>query len=49
MTYILEVPKCNVELHTSEHIGYMNKRFQTKQDASDYYDSFNPTMRRLNR
>jgi hypothetical protein len=48
MTYILEVPKCNVELHTSEHIGYMNKRFQTKQDASDYYDSFNPTMRRLN-
>jgi len=56
MPYILEVQKFNVMGHQdfphyngkSEHIGYMNKVFKTKTDASDYYDEFNPHMRKLN-
>lgn len=32
----------------SEHIGYTNKSLRTKQEASDYYDKFNPHMRSLN-
>jgi hypothetical protein len=31
-----------------EHIGYMNKLFRTKKEASDYYNQFNPNMRALN-
>ena len=56
MFYILEVQKFNVVGHVdypnwngrSEHIGYMNKLFKTKQDASDYYDKYHPHMRSLN-
>lgn len=56
MPYILEVQKFNINGHNaypewngkSEHIGYINKVFKTKQEASDYYDKFNPHMRSLN-
>lgn len=56
MPYILEVQKFNIHGHNSypewngksEHIGYMNKVFKTKKEASDYYDKFNPHMRLLN-
>jgi hypothetical protein len=52
MPYILEVQKFNIDGHNaypeSEHIGYINKVFKTKQEASDYYDKFNPHMRLLN-
>jgi len=56
MPYILEVQKFNINGHNvypewngkSEHIGYINKLFKTKQEASDYYDKFNPHMRSLN-
>jgi hypothetical protein len=56
MPYILEVQEFNPEGHNvypechgkSEHIGYMNKIFKTKQEASNYYDKFNPHMRPLN-
>jgi hypothetical protein len=54
--YILEVQRINIDGHIlhpewngkSEHIGYMNKLFKTKQKACDYYDSFNPHLRSLN-
>jgi len=53
--YILEVQQFDCMGHLthpkwngqSEHIGYMDKIFKTQQDASDYYDSFNPHMRSL--
>ncbi len=56
MSYILEVQCFNANGHNihpewngkSEHVGYMNKVFKTKQEASDYYDIFNPHMRTLN-
>ena len=56
MPYILEVQHFYLDgdkIHPewngkSEHIGYMNKIFNTKQKASDYYDKFNPHMRQLN-
>ena len=56
MPYVLEVQKFNVTGNhdfpqyngKSEHIGYMNKVFKTNKDASDYYDEFNPHMRKLN-
>ena len=56
MTFILEVQKINVVGHIDypkwngkcEHIGYINKVFNTKEDARDYYDKFNPHMRPLN-
>ena len=59
MPFILEVQKINhhvINPHNvyhektikSEHIGYMNKLFKTKQEACDYYDKFNPHMRSLN-
>jgi hypothetical protein len=41
MPYILEVQKFDWR-EKSEHVGYMNKIFNTKQEASDYYDKFNP-------
>lgn len=31
-----------------EHIGYINKIFNTKQQASDYYYMFNQHMRLIN-
>jgi hypothetical protein len=56
MPYILEVQKFNSDGHNthpewngkSEHMGYVNKTFKTKKEASDYYDKFNPHMRSLN-
>ena len=56
MVYILEVQRFDSHGHNIhpewngkyEHIGYMNKLFQTKKEASDYYDKFNPHMRSLN-
>ena len=54
--YILEVQYFNRKGHIihpeyngkSEHIGYMNKIFTTKQEACNYYNKFNPHMRPLN-
>ena len=56
MPYILEVQKYNINglidfpIYNGkcEHIGYMNKVFKTKQEASNYYDKHNPHMRNLN-
>ena len=56
MPYILEVQKFDPNGHIlhpewngkSEHIGYINKLFKTKQKACDYYDKYNPHMRSLN-
>ncbi len=31
-----------------EHVGYMNAKFKTKNDACSYYDRHNPHMRKLN-
>ena len=46
MPYILEVQKFNWDSR-SEHIGYINKVFETKQEAYDYYNKFNPDMPKL--
>jgi hypothetical protein len=56
MPYILEVQKFNPTDHLSHpecngksiHVGYMNIVFKTKQQASSYYDMYNPTLRPLN-
>jgi hypothetical protein len=56
MVYILEVQKFNPDSHIlnpklngkSEHIGYMNKLFETKQEACEYYNKYNSHMRSLN-
>ena len=56
MSYILEVQRFNINGHTDfpayngkcEHIGYMNKLFKSKKEAAEYYDKYNPHMRRLN-
>ena len=56
MPYILEVQQFNVTGHhdhpeyngKSEHIGYINKVFESKKEAGNYYDEFNPHMRNLN-
>lgn len=56
MPYILEVQKFNSNGHKiqtelngkSEHIGYINKIFKTKQEACDYYNKHHPHMRSLN-
>jgi hypothetical protein len=31
-----------------KHIGYMKRKFRTKEDAVSYYDRYNPHMRSLN-
>lgn len=56
MPYILEVQKFNPTGHLlqsewngkSTHVGYMNKVFKTKNQACEYYDNNNNTMRLLN-
>jgi hypothetical protein len=56
MPYILEVQKFNINGHIDfpaytgkcEHIGYMNKLFKSKKEAAEYYDKYNPHMRKLN-
>ena len=55
MPYILEVQHFFIDGHIThpewngkkEHIGYMNKLFRTKQEASDYYYIYNQHMRRI--
>jgi hypothetical protein len=56
MTYILEIQRFYYdwsskyqEVHPkSWKVGYMDKLFDSRQEASDYYDKFNPHMRSLN-
>jgi hypothetical protein len=56
MSFILEVQRFNPNGHKdhpgwngkSEHVGYMNKVFKTKEEAAEYYDNHNHHMRRLN-
>jgi hypothetical protein len=43
MPYILEVQKMEWN-YKSRHVGYMNKVFETIQDACDYYNKFNICM-----
>lgn len=53
--YILEVQQFFMDGHIThpewngkkEHIGYMNKVFNTKQEAAEYYHTHNPNMRRI--
>lgn len=55
MPYILEVQRFVSYAHIThpewngkkEHVGYMNKFFKTKQEASDYYLNYNPHMRAI--
>ena len=47
MPYILEVQKMEWNLK-SHHKGYMNIVFETKQDAANYYNKYNPHMLQLN-
>ena len=54
--YVLEVVKFDDDETKYEnegytkfiHIGYMNKRFKSKEEACEYYDSHNSHMRKLN-
>jgi hypothetical protein len=56
MTYILEVQRFYYEWSfkyqelrpKSWKVGYMNKTFNSKLEARNYYDKFNPHMRPLN-
>ena len=58
MPYVLEVQKFYSNPFTNfsnssskkftKHIGYIDKLFSTKKEASEYYDRFNPHMRSLN-
>ena len=47
MPYILEAYQYKMN-EPMQHVGYVNKVFKTKQEASNYYDKFNPHMRSLN-
>ena len=51
MPFVLEIQKLNIHqteyTRKSEHVGYMNKVFQSKQETCDYYNKFNPHMRSL--
>lgn len=54
-TWILEVQKYILESNENpewvgqfEHVGYMNMFFLTKQEACNYYDIHNPSLRSLN-
>ena len=56
MSYILEVQKFNSDGHKehpewngkSEHVGYINKLFKTKQYVCEYYNKHNSYMHLLN-
>jgi hypothetical protein len=51
MPYILEVKKfksSSLFPAKLKHVGYINKIFQSKQEAANYYDFHNPHMRNLN-
>lgn len=55
MPYILEVQQFYTDGHRThpewngkkEHIGYLNKIFKTKQEASDYYKIHNQHLRSI--
>ena len=47
MPYILEVQKMDWN-NKSQHLGYMNIVFESKQDAANYYNKFNQHMPQLN-
>jgi len=52
-SYVLEVVKNITGKMFSEgckqqHVGYMKKKFNTKLEACNYYDTHNPHMRPLN-
>jgi hypothetical protein len=47
MTFILEVQKFNSD-GKNEHVGYMDKVFNSKSEARDYYDKYNSHMLSLN-
>ena len=54
--YVLEVQKFYPDGHILhpewlgkfDHIGYIKKIFNTKKQAAEYYDLYNPNMRKLN-
>ena len=56
MPYILEVQQIFINGHNDhpewngkkEHIGYINKIFKTKHEASEYYYEHNQHMRVIN-
>jgi hypothetical protein len=47
MTFILEVQKFNSD-GKNEHVGYIDKVFNSKSEARDYYDKYNSHMLSLN-
>jgi hypothetical protein len=46
-TYVLEVVE-RLSPGKYKHVGYMQSKFTTIQDACQYYDKHNPHMRKLN-
>lgn len=46
-TYILEVVE-RLSPGKYKHVGYMKSKFISIQDACQYYDTYNPHMRKLN-
>jgi len=46
MPYVLEVQKMEWN-YKSQHIGYMNKIFETPEDACIYYNKFNQHMSQM--
>jgi hypothetical protein len=48
--YYLDFNEYYQEVHPkSKHIGYMNKIFDSKEEAIEYYDKFNPHMPSINK
>lgn len=46
MTYIIEI--IFSDSNKKIHMGYINKKFNSKFEACCYYDKYNPHMRSLN-
>jgi hypothetical protein len=44
--YVLEV--CKFDDDDNYHVGYMQAKFKSKDDACSYYNRHNPHMRELN-
>jgi hypothetical protein len=47
MTFILEV-QTRIEMEGYKHIGYTKALFNFRNEAADYYNTYNPHMRKLN-
>lgn len=45
-SFMLEIQK--FEMKRFQHIGYMNALFNFRNEAADYYNKYNPLMRKLN-